>query len=65
MDEKFVLWTPGAVRHTAMRLVVQDWGKYVHQVECAGETPDEKLATFKKGMARHAVTEVRVEIYHV
>jgi DNA mismatch repair ATPase MutL len=58
-EDNFVLWTPGAVRHTAMRLVVQDWGTFVHHVECAGQTADEKLANFKKGMARHAVTEVR------
>ena len=53
-------WTPGLVRYAAMTLVVADWENLHEFVECAGATPTEKLANFKKGMARHAVTEVDV-----
>lgn len=53
-------WTPGLVRYAAMTLVVADWVNLHEFVECAGATPTEKLANFKKGMARHAVTEVNV-----
>ena len=53
-------WTPGLVRYAAMLLVVADWEKQHEFVECAGATPSEKLAHFKKGMARHGVTEVNV-----
>ena len=53
-------WTPGLVRYAAMILVVADWEKLHEFVECASATPSEKLAHFKKRMARHGVTEVNV-----
>ena len=52
-------WTPGVLRHAAMQLVIADWANLEVHVENAGDTPTEKLATFKKGMAKHGVTEVR------
>jgi hypothetical protein len=57
-QDKVARWTPGALRHAAMQLVIADWSNLEIHVENAGDTPTEKLATFKKGMAKHGVTEV-------
>ena len=51
-------WTPGVVRYAATQLVEANWNCLHEFVECSGDTSTEKLATFKRGMAKHGVTEV-------
>ena len=59
----FVRLTPGVVRYMATLLIAKNWDTLSEFVECTGATPTEKLATFKKGMAKHGVTEVSPNIY--
>jgi len=56
--DTFVRWTPGVVRYAATQLVEANWDCLHEFVECSGDTSTEKLATFKRGMAKHGVTEV-------
>ncbi len=53
-------WTPGIVRLTAMKATKAAWDDIHHHVECAGDTPEEKLRVFEEGMIRHATTGVRL-----
>jgi hypothetical protein len=56
--DTFVRWTPGVVRYAATHLVEANWDCLHEFVECSGDPSTEKLATFKRGMAKHGVTEV-------
>jgi hypothetical protein len=53
-------WTPGIVRLMAMKATIEVWADIHPFVECAGDTPEEKLATFEKEMVRHGITGVRI-----
>jgi hypothetical protein len=53
------VWTPGIVRLMALKETTKRWATLEPFVECAGVTPEAKLAIFKKEMIRHATTGVR------
>ena len=52
-------WTPGIARLMAMKATTEVWADIHPFVECAGDTPEEKLSTFQKEMVRHGITGVR------